>query len=250
MAQQASFIKFKGKIGDLSFYQNRSGYQARTKGGVSASRIATDPNYARTRENMAEFGRAGSASKQLRNALRALLVQYSDRNVSGRLSSRLLRVLKTDPANRRGERTVAEGNLHLLRGFEFNEGSSMSNTLFEDVVFTVDRASGAVTATTQPWTDPRVAMAVPPEATHYRLTLAAVAADFGGEGTVVVRSQTEQLDLQATPAQELEASLPAETDLPILVLLGVGFFQQVNGEGYALQNGAFNALSIMEVHTT
>lgn len=69
MANQASFIKFEGKIGDLSFYKSREGYQVRTKGGVSASRIANDPNYARTRKNMAEFGRAGTASKLLQQSL-------------------------------------------------------------------------------------------------------------------------------------------------------------------------------------
>lgn len=250
MAQQASFIKFKGKIGDLSFYKDRNGYQARTKGGVSASRIASDPNYARTRENMAEFGRAGIASKLLRQSLRMLNSQYTDRNVSGRLSSRLLRVIKSDPDNLRGERVAALGNLQLLRGFEFNMGSPMAATLFESIDISVDRGSGLVTASTLAWSNPKLALAVPQEATHFQLTLVAAAVDFDeNDGTTVV-AEFDSLPINApSDAQALEASLPANEERPIFVLAGIGFFQEVNGQNYPLNNGQYNALSIMEVHT-
>lgn len=56
MAQQESIIKLKGKIGDLTFYKTKTGYQVRQATGVSADRIASDPNFQRTRENNAEFG--------------------------------------------------------------------------------------------------------------------------------------------------------------------------------------------------
>lgn len=249
MAQQASFIKFKGKIGDLSFYQDRNGYQVRTKGGVSASRIATDPNYARTRENMAEFGRAGSASKVFRQALRVITGQYSDRNVSARLSSRLLRVIKSDPENPRGERVALLGNLQLLRGFEFNAGSPMTATLFESVDFAADRTTGIATATTAAWASPKLAIAVPQEATHFQLTLAAVATDFTEGQAVSAITTSETMDISSpSEPQVLEATLPEASEWPIFVLLGIGFFQEVNGQAYPLQNGLYNALSIMEVH--
>jgi len=55
MAQQDSFLKLKGRIGDLTFYKTKNGHQVREKGGVTAQRIATDPKYQRTRENNADF---------------------------------------------------------------------------------------------------------------------------------------------------------------------------------------------------
>ena len=55
MATQESFIKLQGKVGDLSFFKTKNGYQARVKGGVSADRIKSDPAYQRTRENNVEF---------------------------------------------------------------------------------------------------------------------------------------------------------------------------------------------------
>jgi len=66
MARQEGIIKLNGRIGDLTFYKTRNGYLARDKGGVDASRIANDPRYQRTRENMAEFGRATKAGKFFR----------------------------------------------------------------------------------------------------------------------------------------------------------------------------------------
>ncbi|RYD71675.1 MAG: hypothetical protein EOP53_23260, partial [Sphingobacteriales bacterium] len=79
MARQEGIIKFKGKIGDLAFYKTKDGYQARTKGGVSAERIATDPRYQRTRENGAEFGRAAKAGKLFRTAFKTLTSQLADK---------------------------------------------------------------------------------------------------------------------------------------------------------------------------
>lgn len=93
MAQQESIIKLKGKIGDLSFYKTRDGYQARTKGGVSADRIANDPKFQRTRENGAEFGRAATASKRMRSILRSVILQNADRKMPHRLLSRLMRII-------------------------------------------------------------------------------------------------------------------------------------------------------------
>jgi hypothetical protein len=42
--------------------------------------------------------------------------------------------------------------------------------------------------------------------------------------------------------------LPAVGSLPLFLLLGMEFFQEVNGRFYALRNGAYNALSIVNVN--
>ena len=65
MARQRSIIKVDGTIGGITFYKSKDGYLAREKGGIPAERIANDPAFQRTRENGAEFGRAGKAGKVL-----------------------------------------------------------------------------------------------------------------------------------------------------------------------------------------
>ena len=87
---------------------------------MDKSRIANDPAFQRTRENGAEFGTAGKGGKLVRNAIRILLQNAKDKRVVSRLTTDLLKVVKTDTTNERGLRTVQDGNLALLKGFEFN----------------------------------------------------------------------------------------------------------------------------------
>ena len=48
-------------------------------------------------------------------------------------------------------------------------------------------------------------------------------------------------------ASSLTASLTANTTLPVLGVLGIEFFQEVNAEMYPLKNGAFNALAVIKI---
>ena len=108
-------------MGGITFYKSRQdGYLAREKGNLDATRIATDPNFQRTRENGAEFGKAGSAGKVLRTAFRALLINASDSRVTSRLVTEMLKVIKEDQVNTRGQRNVIDGEAMILLGFEFN----------------------------------------------------------------------------------------------------------------------------------
>ncbi|WP_288096469.1 hypothetical protein, partial [Hydrotalea sp.] len=109
MAQQKGIIKLDGTIGGITFYKSQDGYLAREKGGVSADRIANDPNFQRTRENGAEFGRAGKAGKILRTSLRALLQNASDSRMVSRLTKQMVKVIQMDAVNPRGERNVIDG---------------------------------------------------------------------------------------------------------------------------------------------
>ena len=106
MAKQTSIITLNGKIGGISFYKTKDGYQAREKGGVSKSRIMTDPRYARTRENMQEFAENASAAKLLKDAIRPAIVKISDPKLHIRLTSQMMKVLKSDLVNSRGNRKV------------------------------------------------------------------------------------------------------------------------------------------------
>ncbi len=130
MARQNGIIKLKGTIGDISFYKTGDGHLAREKGGIDASRIANDPAFQRTRENGSEFGAAGKGGKVIRNAIRILLQNAKDKRVVSRLTTDLLKVVKTDAVNERGLRTIQDGDMSLLKGFEFNINGKLGSTLF------------------------------------------------------------------------------------------------------------------------
>lgn len=66
MAKQRGIIKREGTISDITFRKTKDGYLAKEKSLIAARKINSDPAFIRTRENMAEFGRAGRAGKLLR----------------------------------------------------------------------------------------------------------------------------------------------------------------------------------------
>ena len=96
MARQRSIIKLDGTIGGITFYKSKDGYLAREKGGIPAERIRTDPAFQRTRENGAEFGRAGKAGKVLRNSIRQLLQNVNDSRMVSRLTKEMVKVIQMD----------------------------------------------------------------------------------------------------------------------------------------------------------
>src|SRR5688572_29411350 len=146
MAKQKGIIKLDGTIGDITFYKSRDGYLAREKGGIPADRIANDPAFQRTRENGAEFGRAVKAGKLLRNSIRGLLQNASDRLMVGRLTQLMVKVIQEDATNPRGLRNVIDGEAEMLQGFDFNINGKLGTTIYAPFTATIDRVAGTLTA--------------------------------------------------------------------------------------------------------
>jgi hypothetical protein len=248
MAKQKGIIKLEGTIGDITFQKTRDGYLAREKGGVSASRIANDPAFIRTRENGAEFGRAGKAGKALRNALRQLLQNASDRRVVSRLTREMMRVIQTDAVNARGERLVTAGEMEFLEGFDFNINGKLGNTLYAPFTATINRVAGTVDLALAPFV-PAAMIAAPGGTTHFRIFAAGAEVDFetGTSLSQVSDSGIMPFDNQATAAISLSHALTANSTQALFAVLGIEFLQDVNGVKYRLKNGAFNAMAIVKV---
>ncbi|MBW7845932.1 MAG: hypothetical protein H3C45_09885 [Bacteroidia bacterium] len=248
MAQQKGIIKLDGTIGGITFYKSKDGYLAREKGGVSADKIANDPAFQRTRENGAEFGRAGKAGKVLRTSLRALLQNASDSRMVSRLTTEMLKVVQADAVNPRGERNVIDGEAELLQGFEFNINGKLGTTLYAPFTAAIDRVSGALTIDIPAFV-PIHMIAAPGGSTHYKIISAGVEVDFEN-GTYVIDTQDTAIqpwDATATATINLANAVPAASTHPLFLALGVEFYQEVNGQMYPLKNGAFNALALVKV---
>ncbi|RZL54169.1 MAG: hypothetical protein EOO93_20290, partial [Pedobacter sp.] len=116
MARQKGIIKLKGTIGDITFYKTKDGFMAREKTSIDAQRIANDPAFQRTRENGAEFGRAGKASKLVRNVFRPYFKNSADSRMSSRLTQAMVKVIQADLVSIRGMRNVIDGEAEILQG--------------------------------------------------------------------------------------------------------------------------------------
>ncbi|MFH4967496.1 hypothetical protein V8G61_04750 [Gaetbulibacter sp. M240] len=250
MARQTGIIKLKGTIGDISFYKSSDGHLARIKGGPDANRIANDPAFQRTRENGSEFGRAGKGGKILRNAIRVLLQNAKDKRVVSRLTKVLVAITKTDTTNDRGDRTLQDGDLSLLNNFEFNINGKLGTTLYAPFVAAFDRVSGEATLALAAFA-PTLRIAAPAGTTHFKLVTGVAELDFPNEASSFESDETAILpyDSNDTAAIALSASITANSALPVIQVVGVEFYQEVNGQMYPLKNGAYNALSVAKVDT-
>jgi hypothetical protein len=248
MARQKGIIKLKGTIGDITFYKTQDGHLAREKGGIDASRIASDPAFQRTRENGSEFGRAGKAGKILRTSLRALLINSADGRMVSRLTQKMVKVIQADTTSVRGLRNVIDGEAELLQGFEFNIRGKLGTSLFAPFVGTIDRVAGTITVDIAPFI-PANMIAAPSGTTHFKIISAGSEVDFEAETFVEAHSETAILpwDTIATVAISQENAVTAASTKPLFLALGVEFYQEVNGQMYPLKNGAYNPLALVTV---
>jgi hypothetical protein len=249
MAKQRGLFKVEGTVDEVTFYKSKDGFMLRQKGGVSAERIATDPAFARTRENQQEFARAGKAGKVLRNAVRPLLVNAGDRLLVSRLFTAMMKVVKADATSDRGQRNVLDGELELLESFEFNEGGKLSQTLFAPYAASIDRVSGALSVAIPAFV-PLNMLAAPAEATHFQIVSAGGWIDFttGSNGITTFSSAMLPIGSDAGAALNAAFNTEANSTHPLFLLLGIAFYQEVNGKQYSLKNGSYNALSIVKVN--
>ena len=250
MARQNGIIKLKGTIGGITFYKTSDGHLAREKGGVDKARIANDPAFQRTRENGAEFGAAGKGGKLVRSAIRILLQNAKDKRVVSRLTTDLLKVVKTDAVNERGLRTIQDGNLSLFQGFEFNTNGKLGSTLFTPFTNAIDRSSSTATLSIAPFA-PTVRIAAPAGTTHFKVVTGTAELDFVGETSAFESDETAILpyDSATTAAIDLSVPITGASVNPMAQVLGIEFYQEVNGAMYPLKNGSYNALSVVKVDT-
>ncbi|MBT0810908.1 hypothetical protein KIH41_06395 [Litoribacter ruber] len=246
MAKQEGLIKLTGKLGEVVFYKNKDGYFAKTKGGASRERILKEAGFARTRENMAEFGSAASMVSQLKLALWPGSLRCAPNKLHSRLSSVLNRILKSDPENSRGERTLLKGGWDLMRNFQFNDKSKFSNVV---------KVKPRIERTEQTWkvsfSQLRAAgdLQLPSAATHLRFFL--LATKFGplGENDSPPSNLTEShtIPVESLPIDlELAAELPDGDFAFYAIALGVEFLICSGPEEFEVGRRKFDAAYVVE----
>jgi hypothetical protein len=248
MAKQKGPIKIIGTIGDLTFLKTKDGYQVREKTSLTGDRIRTDPSFARTRENIAEFGRAGKAAKLFRTAFRTAILGGADYRMMSRLISLMSTIIRTDQANPRGFRLPSAGDLSLLQDFEFNKDAQLTSSLYAPFTPTIDRVTGDIKVLVAAYI-PVTMIVAPPGTTHYRLIVAGAEIDFDANFQLGAKTPSGYLpwNSTATAPLTLTASVTAASTLPLFLAFGIEFYQEVNAVKYALNNGSYNAFSIQKV---
>ncbi len=248
MAKQSGVLRLLGTIGNITFLKTQDGFLAKEKTSLNGEQISKGKNFQRTRENNAEFSNAGKAGKLLRQAAHNLMTVAKDSKVTSRVVKVMIQALKLDTVDPRGERTVANGDVSVFAGFEFNINSTLTSVLLPQYTGTIDRDGGTMTANIPAFT-PLNDIVAPEGTTHFIIVSAGIEIDFANSVSVTGLSNSGILPYDNSGLKPLtltDTVTPKSTN-KLFLLLGVQFYQQVNGVNYSLRNGAFNPLSVISV---
>ncbi|RLZ07128.1 hypothetical protein EAH69_11800 [Faecalibacter macacae] len=113
----------------------------------------------------------------LRTVFRAVLLKSADSRMVGSLTRDMVKVIKTDTVSERGQCNVNNGDLSLLKGFDFNINGKLSTTLYAPYTTSLDRVDGEVVVDIPAFV-PINMINAPSGTTHFKLK---------GEATVWLR---------------------------------------------------------------
>ena len=167
-----------------------------------------------------------------------------------RLVKELMKVIHSDPVGARGMRTVMNGNLQLIADFEFNIRAPLSSMLYAPYVADVDFATGVVTIDI-PQFNPSEMLHAPGGTSHFKIVSGGAAVDFDEKSFSTEIAETPFIPWNNTLSAVISHvhNLGAGTINPKFVLLGVSFYQEVNGQMYELQDGGFSCRAIVKIST-
>lgn len=202
---------------------------------------------ARSMEHALEFGRSGTGGRLVLTAFNRLLKDQKEKYQLSRLSSRMLRVIQSDPVNGRGERVVSAGDISLLEGYDFYSKHPLLKVFQSPVHTQIDRIGGLCTIGI-PSFDARDQIFYEGHYTHMVFIAAATILDFDRDNFVTEIVRSSYLDRKEPVEVRLQASIPAHSKLPIVLALGLEFYQVVNGQAY-IMGGQKKQLALRIVKT-
>lgn len=267
MAKQKGSIKYVGTIGDVRHFKikGKEGYFAGMTGGPSGEQIKTSPEFARTRENMSEFGACAKVGKSIRVPLSNVSKGKRDSSLTGRLTAVMKKVNLEDTANPRGKRSILiSENKEYLNGFEFDKNKSIHGVL--SAQFSSEYSPENETMYLEVLEhNPSEALNAPAGATHYKIiSTVSVISDFAFNeitgiyepvntevNEVMNAESSSMLDL-STLTEDLQISVetPPADELgdgtTILHCLAIEFFQKVGNHYYKFNQG--NCMSVVGVY--
>ncbi|MBI3502477.1 MAG: hypothetical protein HY063_11860 [Bacteroidetes bacterium] len=264
MARQKGVIKVKGTLDEVTFYERGGKSLAKKRTSLSKSKIKNAKEFARTRENMSEFGGSALVGKALRVALSMVLAIFADTLLVSRLV-KVMRAISEKGTGVRGKRSfLIMPNKNLLKGFELNVKKVLETMIWTPYTLAVNAGRNMVTMTV-PDFDTGAFIHAPSGATHFRLlcsigtlsdhtfnistgkyeptdpTLTQLGASASSVEIVLggMVGSTTTLAPQLTGAPALTATVG------LVVCVGIEFLQFTNGSYYLLSKQ--NAMRIVDV---
>src|SRR5690606_29168834 len=257
MAKQKGLMKYQGTIGDIRHFRikGKTGYYAGLKGGPTANQIKNAPEFARTRENMSEFGGSAKAAKSLRSAIGPSLSRFADSSLTGRLTALMKGINLNDAAGARGRRSIEiSAHKDLLKGLNFNKNLSFNSTF--NVPVTIGKNVDGELEFSLPAFLANDYVKAPKLATHFKLVfIVGVVSDYDfNEGTKSYEPKNAEFDgiselfysdylpvngevpqTEVTGDSELYDNAP--NDATLFITSGIEFYHKHNQEYLEVSGG-------------
>ncbi|MEM9983183.1 MAG: hypothetical protein AAF734_11860 [Bacteroidota bacterium] len=243
MAKLQGIFKFTGTLGEVSAYKGQNGeINLRQKGGVEKSRIMNDPNFARTRENMSEFGKAASAGKLVRRALRSVS-SYFKYATAGKVTKLMREKIEEDTENARGERTITTANL----GDIANRLDIFKNVAAEVCKIPLLIASSGANISIGLNVTSTADFIPPAGATHYRVKSLVGIVKVEDEKAEQLEGTTGAWEALSAPVAFTDSyATGAVADDLVIGVAYIEFAQQVGGNFYTLGGAYFEQASYIQ----
>jgi hypothetical protein len=199
---------------------------------------------------MSEFKYAAQTNALLRGHLMPFIGRCKDSRLTRRFNAIILEAVRMDRVNPMGKRNVIDGELSLLENFEFNGGATLSGVLHADIAGSIDRGTEQASVSIASFV-PETALKFLTGATHVRLSMAALAVDFAAGEAQKQFSDGDYLPISKQPTGPLtmSVSLPAGVTDPVLLLLKLQYYQEVNGDMLERFDASCNTCTILKVDT-
>lgn len=264
MSKQTGLIKLKGTIGGISFYSRNGVDLARLSRGPSKERLLNSPEFQRTRENMREFGGAGTVGKALRLGIGRRRMINADAKITARLQ-KLFKQICNYGTGARGERSIdLIAHPELLEHFELNAHTAFGSVFTAPYSIQTTAARDEATFAVASFL-PSSFVNAPPGATHFRVfTVLCTLSNYNYDPATKHYTATDpMIDMlskdESSPITDLDTVLPVSISLnPVLpgtptitattavvLLVGCEFFQRIGVIDYLLAQG--NCMQVMKV---
>lgn len=160
-------------------------------------------------------------------------------------------IIQSDPVSGRGERIITAQALSMLEGFNFNRNKSLNDTLYATYHINYDRATGLATILI-PFFNATAMVDTASGADSYSFIACALAIDFTHQQVEYAQQQTDIITVNNTTTRSIHISLslPAGNIHPVIITLGVEFYDLNDDHKHVIINKACNAMAVVKVITS
>jgi hypothetical protein len=175
-----------------------------------------------------EFGRSCKGSHLIQGAFNALTRESKDCRKCGQLTQVIFKAMKTDELHAWGERRFQDGDISLLQGYDFNARKKLGSIIRLPIMAEINGVTG-ICSVTIPSFVPYKDLCYDKQASHVRFSIGAACFDFEANSFNSRIAQSGFLPMEKETTVKLMTMINVADERPIFLVLGIEFFNKING---------------------